>query len=82
MLAAVPADDDGVLPGQPRPGRTLWVALTQQTGAGAPDRAGGKRARRRFTARIVPSAEGHGVTPIELLFDLVFVFAITQAAHH
>src|SRR6185312_16223179 len=34
-------------------------------------------ARRRFT-RIVPTDEGHGVTTLELFFDLVFVFAITQ----
>jgi low temperature requirement protein LtrA len=34
--------------------------------------------RRRLRARVVPSDEGHGVTPIELFFDLVFVFAITQ----
>src|SRR3954452_5176817 len=34
-------------------------------------------ARRRL-ARIVPTDEGHGVTTLELFFDLVFVFAITQ----
>ena len=33
--------------------------------------------RGRFT-RIVPTDEGHGVTTLELFFDLVFVFAITQ----
>jgi low temperature requirement protein LtrA len=33
---------------------------------------------RRFRARVVPSDEGHGVTPLELFLDLVFVFAITQ----
>jgi low temperature requirement protein LtrA len=34
--------------------------------------------RHRLRARVVLSDEGHGVTPIELFFDLVFVFAITQ----
>jgi low temperature requirement protein LtrA len=34
-------------------------------------------ARRRL-ARIVPTDEAHGVTTLELFFDLVFVFAITQ----
>jgi low temperature requirement protein LtrA len=34
-------------------------------------------ARRRL-ARIVPTDEEHGVTTLELFFDLVFVFAITQ----
>ena len=33
--------------------------------------------RRRLT-RIVPTDETHGVTTLELFFDLVFVFAITQ----
>jgi low temperature requirement protein LtrA len=33
---------------------------------------------RRRRARIVPTDEGHGVTTLELFFDLVFVFAITQ----
>ena len=33
--------------------------------------------RRRWT-RIVPTGEGHSVTTLELFFDLVFVFAITQ----
>jgi low temperature requirement protein LtrA len=33
-------------------------------------------ARNRF--RLVPTSEGHAVTTIELFFDLVFVFAITQ----
>ena len=42
-----------------------------QPGSGAP------RPRRRL-ARIVPTDEGHGVTTLELFFDLVFVFAITQ----
>src|SRR5687767_8161609 len=32
--------------------------------------------RHRF--RIVPTDQGHGVTTLELFFDLVFVFAITQ----
>ena len=35
-------------------------------------RSGGRR------ARIVPTGEGHTVTTLELFFDLVFVFAITQ----
>jgi low temperature requirement protein LtrA len=43
----------------------------QSTGAGE------ARSRRRL-ARIVPTDEGHGVTTLELFFDLVFVFAITQ----
>jgi low temperature requirement protein LtrA len=34
-------------------------------------------ARRRLS-RIVPTDEAHGVTTLELFFDLVFVFAITQ----
>jgi low temperature requirement protein LtrA len=38
---------------------------------------GGNRRRHR-RARIVPTDEGHGVTTLELFFDLVFVFAITQ----
>src|SRR5919205_4131714 len=29
-------------------------------------------------ARIVPTSASHAVTPLELFFDLVFVFAITQ----
>jgi low temperature requirement protein LtrA len=33
---------------------------------------------RRRLARIVPTDEAHGVTTLELFFDLVFVFAITQ----
>jgi len=33
---------------------------------------------RRRLARIVPTDERHGVTTLELFFDLVFVFAITQ----
>jgi low temperature requirement protein LtrA len=49
--------------------------VTRQTddgpAPGAPD-------RRRLRARIVPTEEGHGVTTLELFFDLVFVFAITQ----
>jgi low temperature requirement protein LtrA len=49
--------------------------VTQQPGAHPPDRAAG---RHRFRARIVPTREGHGVTTLELFFDLVFVFAITQ----
>jgi low temperature requirement protein LtrA len=39
---------------------------------------GASRARRRLRDRIVPTDEGHGVTTLELFFDLVFVFAITQ----
>jgi low temperature requirement protein LtrA len=38
----------------------------------------GTRTRPRFRARIVPTDEGHGVTTLELFFDLVFVFAFTQ----
>jgi low temperature requirement protein LtrA len=33
---------------------------------------------RRRRALIVPTDQGHGVTTLELFFDLVFVFAITQ----
>ena len=40
-----------------------------------PATAGSKRRR---LARIVPTDEAHGVTTLELFFDLVFVFAITQ----
>ena len=49
--------------------------MTQQADAHPPDRAAGGQ---RFRARIVPTHEGHGVTTLELFFDLVFVFAITQ----
>src|SRR4051794_20727551 len=31
-----------------------------------------------FRARLVPTTPEHGVTTLELFFDLVFVFAITQ----
>src|SRR5918912_3584846 len=34
--------------------------------------------RFRLRARIVPTEERHAVTTLELFFDLVFVFAITQ----
>jgi low temperature requirement protein LtrA len=34
--------------------------------------------RPRLRARILPGDAGHGVTTLELFFDLVFVFAITQ----
>jgi low temperature requirement protein LtrA len=39
--------------------------------------ATGPGTRRRW-ARVVPTGETHGVTTLELFFDLVFVFAITQ----
>jgi low temperature requirement protein LtrA len=39
--------------------------------------AAGDPLHRRLT-RIVPTDETHGVTTLELFFDLVFVFAITQ----
>ena len=42
------------------------------------DRAAARRLRWRLRARIVPTDERHAVTTIELFFDLVFVFAITQ----
>jgi low temperature requirement protein LtrA len=42
----------------------------------SPPTTGGP-ARRRLS-RIVPTDEAHGVTTLELFFDLVFVFAITQ----
>ena len=64
--------------GQPRPSPVEGVAVTHQTGTGAPGPAEGQPARRHFAARVVPSDEGHGVTTLELFFDLVFVFAITQ----
>ncbi|MCW2703507.1 MAG: low temperature requirement protein [Blastococcus sp.] len=41
-----------------------------------PPTSGIRSGRRR--ARIVPTDEGHGVTTLELFFELVFVFAITQ----
>jgi low temperature requirement protein LtrA len=34
--------------------------------------------RRHLRDGIVPTDEQHGVTTLELFFDLVFVFAITQ----
>ena len=40
--------------------------------------AGDRGPQRRRLARIVPTDEAHGVTTLELFFDLVFVFAITQ----
>ena len=46
---------------------------TDTASTGAAD--GGGRGR---LARIVPTDEAHGVTTLELFFDLVFVFAITQ----
>ena len=42
-----------------------------------PPPAAGPSTRRRWT-RVVPSREDHTVTTLELFFDLVFVFAITQ----
>src|SRR5512133_2823432 len=38
----------------------------------------GARSGFRGLSRIVPTDEAHGVTTLELFFDLVFVFAITQ----
>jgi low temperature requirement protein LtrA len=52
--------------------------LSGQSDIAPPGRADGGGVRRRFRARVVPTEEGHGVTTIELFFDLVFVFAITQ----
>jgi low temperature requirement protein LtrA len=52
--------------------------VTDHTGSGVPGPADGRPARRHIASRVVPSDEGHGVTPLELFFDLVFVFAITQ----
>ncbi len=43
-----------------------------------PSGAGGAQPRRRLRAHIVPTDERHGVTTLELFFDLVFVFAFTQ----
>ncbi|HYP46047.1 MAG TPA: low temperature requirement protein A [Propionibacteriaceae bacterium] len=40
--------------------------------------AGAPRASRRLRLRVQPTTEGHAVTTLELFFDLVFVFAITQ----
>jgi low temperature requirement protein LtrA len=42
------------------------------------DPAGVHDSRPRLRARVLPSDAGHGVTTLELFFDLVFVFAITQ----
>jgi low temperature requirement protein LtrA len=50
--------------------------VSRQTGPASP--VEGAAEGRRFRARIVPTDEGHGVTTLELFFDLVFVFAITQ----
>jgi low temperature requirement protein LtrA len=52
-----------------RSGRAGGVSVSDPPSAGS--------ARRRL-ARIVPTDEAHGVTTLELFFDLVFVFAITQ----
>jgi low temperature requirement protein LtrA len=38
----------------------------------------GAGSRSRIRARVLPGDAGHGVTTLELFFDLVFVFAITQ----
>ena len=38
----------------------------------------GARGARHSWLRFVPTSEGHSVTTLELFFDLVFVFAITQ----
>jgi low temperature requirement protein LtrA len=46
--------------------------------AGHPDTAPPGRPAGRRWARILPTTESHGVTTLELFFDLVFVFAITQ----
>src|SRR3954451_1108689 len=54
------------------------VRTTEGTSVSQPlPEAAARSARRRF-ARIVPTDEAHGVTTLELFFDLVFVFAITQ----
>ena len=47
-----------------------------ETAAHVPAAVDGSRPRLR--ARVLPSDAGHGVTTLELFFDLVFVFAITQ----
>jgi low temperature requirement protein LtrA len=43
-----------------------------------PSSSGERRAMRRRFTRFVPTEEHHSVTTLELFFDLVFVFAITQ----
>lgn len=51
------------------------LPMTRHTDAAPPGSAGASQ--RRWT-RIVPTGESHAVTTLELFFDLVFVFAITQ----
>ena len=58
----------------PGPSAAAAGRRREPAGPGAGDRG----SQRRRLARIVPTDEGHGVTTLELFFDLVFVFAITQ----
>ncbi len=51
---------------------------TAEHDGSAPDPGRGSGRRPGFRQRILPSDAGHGVTTLELFFDLVFVFAITQ----
>jgi low temperature requirement protein LtrA len=51
---------------------------TEGASVSQPPPSAGARPVRRRLARIVPTDEAHGVTTLELFFDLVFVFAITQ----
>lgn len=48
------------------------VALVDRAGPGAPGSRG----------RVPAPAQGSAVTPLELFFDLVFVFAVSQLSHH
>jgi low temperature requirement protein LtrA len=50
----------------------------EHPGGGPPRPGDGAPTRAARWARIVPTGEGHAVTTLELFFDLVFVFAITQ----
>src|SRR5215212_9100297 len=52
--------------------------MSQPPETTAPPPGAPEHRRFRLRTRIVPTDERHGVTTIELFFDLVFVFAITQ----
>src|SRR5918997_2908401 len=52
------------------------VSAEHDTAAQATGSENGRRPR--FRQRILPGDAQHGVTTLELFFDLVFVFAITQ----
>src|SRR5215212_12227238 len=52
--------------------------MSQPPETTAPPPGAPEHRRFRLRTRIVPTEERHAVTTLELFFDLVFVFAITQ----